>query len=333
VRSRLGSSRVGIALAVATCVWVVVSSLSTGASVVDPLLVVVGAVLAYLAGRLVGPRLRVPVAAFVMSVVVVSLAVSAEGVPVDRPGAALLHTDLLGYLNADAAWAVQGMAAAALVVVSTGVRALRVTAAVVLLLLALQPLLTGSWAAVIGAVFVLGAVPLARHQHAARRAATAGVLVVAGVVAVTVALGIAHTADPAATDPAALVLTERRVDLWADAVQITRDHPVTGVGADGFEEASPTARASRDTKPAHSTWLQAAAEYGLPGAVLLLLLALWPFTALGSGPSAVVGAAGWTAFLLHASVDFVARTEAVLLLAVFVVGLASDRRRVDGAGL
>jgi O-antigen ligase len=318
---------VGIALAIAASGWVVLSSAASGASARGPLLLAVPAVAAYVVGRLTGPRLRVPVASVLMTVVLVSLAVGAHAIPVDRPGAQVLETTLLGYLNADAAWAVQGMALAALVLVASGSGWLRVAAAVVLGLLGLQPALTGSWVAVVGGMLVLLALLLARRDRVAARAATAGLVVVTGVVATTAALGLAHLGEPDATDPAARVLTERRIDLWADAVRISGDHPVTGVGAGGFEETSPTARASRDTKPAHSTWLEAAAELGLPGALLLLALALWPFTALGTGPPAVVGAAAWTAFLLHASVDYVSRSEAVVVLAAFVVGLATDLRR------
>ena len=225
--------------------------------------------------------------------------------PFDRPGAQVLETDVFGYLNADAAWAVQGLAAAALVVVAARRTGSRVLGVVLMAALGLQPLLTGSWAAVLGGVLVAAAALVALP---ARRVAAAGLAALVAVVGVTAGLAVAHDANPDLTDPAARVLTERRLDLWADAVGLAADHPVTGVGAGRFEEESATARASRDTKPAHSTWLEAAAETGLPGGLLLVALALWPLAAVGTGRAAAVGAAAWTAFCLHASVDYVTDT-------------------------
>ena len=160
----------------------------------------------------------------------------------------------------------------------------------------------------------------------ARRVAAAGLAALVALVGVTAGLAVAHDANPDLTDPAARVLTERRLDLWDDAVGLAAEHPVTGVGAGRFEEESATARASRDTKPAHSTWLEAAAETGVPGALLLLALALWPLAAVGTGRAAAVGAAAWTAYCLHASVDYVTDSVGVVVLAALVVGLSTDHR-------
>ena len=314
----LGSGRVGAALAVSVCAWVGISSLATGASVSGPLLLVVPAVAAYVVGRLVGPW-RTPAAALLAVVVLATLVIGADRVPRHRPGAQVLETDVFGYLNADAAWAVQGLAAAALVVVGTRRTGPRVLGVVLMGGLGLQPLLTGSWAAVLGGVLVAGVllgVP-------GRRVAAAGLAATVAGVGLTAVLAVAHDADPDLTDPAARVLTERRLDLWSDAVDLAAEHPVTGVGSGRFEEESATARASRDTKPAHSTWLEAAAETGVPGALLLLALALWPLAAVGTGRAAAVGAAAWTALCLHASIDYVTDTVGVVVLAALVVGLAS----------
>ena len=278
----------------------------------------VPAVAAYVVGRLVGPW-RVPAAALLAVVVLATLVIGADRVPLDRPGAQVLETDVFGYLNADAAWAVQGLAAAALVVVAARRTGPRVLGVVLMGVLGLQPLLTGSWAAVLGGVLVAGG-------HLAlgvpgRRVAAAGLAATVAVVGLTAVLAVAHDADPDLTDPAARVLTERRLDLWSDAVELAADHPVTGVGSGRFEEESATARASRDTKPAHSTWLEAAAETGVPGGLLLLALALWPLAAVGTGRAAAVGAAAWTAFCLHASIDYVTDTVGVVVLAALVIGL------------
>ena len=321
MRAGLGSGRVGAALAAAVCAWAVVSSLVTGASVSGPLLLVVPAVAAYVVGRLVRSWL-VPVAALLALFVLVTLVIGADRVPFDRPGAQVLETDVFGYLNADAAWAVQGLAAAALVVVAARRSGPRVLGVVLMAALGLQPVLTGSWAAVLGGALVAAVALVALP---ARRVAPAGLAALVALVGVTAGLAVAHDANPDLTDPAARVLTERRLDLWDDAVGLAAEHPVTGVGAGRFEEESATARASRDTKPAHSTWLEAAAETGVPGALLLLALALWPLAAVGTGRAAAVGAAAWTAYCLHASVDYVTDSVGVVMLAALVVGLSTDQ--------
>lgn len=66
------------------------------------------------------------------------------------------------------------------------------------------------------------------------------------------------------------VLTEHRVALWQDALDLARDHPALGVGPGRFAEVSTAAARSPavDGRP-HSALLQQAAEQGLPGVVLL----------------------------------------------------------------
>lgn len=80
-------------------------------------------------------------------------------------------------------------------------------------------------------------------------------------------------------------LTEHRVQLWQDALLITREHPVLGTGPDSFAEQSPTsgAAAASGGKP-HSAPLQAAAELGLPGLLLLGAVFGWLLLALGASP-------------------------------------------------
>ncbi|MCH6159050.1 O-antigen ligase family protein [Streptomyces sp. M600PL45_2] len=116
-------------------------------------------------------------------------------------------------------------------------------------------------------------------------------------------------------------LTGHRVELWRDALAITRDHPVLGTGPDSFGELSATARAAgaratvadegtfaeetaaetagqaatgsgpaavdaasaSDGKP-HSAPLQVAAEQGLPGLALLASAFGWLLLALRASP-------------------------------------------------
>ncbi|NLU73566.1 O-antigen ligase family protein [Streptomyces sp. HNM0575] len=99
-------------------------------------------------------------------------------------------------------------------------------------------------------------------------------------------------------------LTGHRVELWQDALAITRDHPVLGAGPDTFRDLSVTAGGEgapgavgvRETAPAqqapysdgkpHSAPLQVAAEQGLPGLVLLAAAFGWLLLALRISPRA-----------------------------------------------
>jgi O-antigen ligase len=109
-------------------------------------------------------------------------------------------------------------------------------------------------------------------------------------------------------------LTGHRVELWRDALAITREHPLLGAGPDTFKDLSVTARgaggtartavagqgmlpepepAPSDGKP-HSAPLQVAAEQGLPGLALLASAFGWLLLALRSSsrPTPVVLTAG-----------------------------------------
>ena len=120
-------------------------------------------------------------------------------------------------------------------------------------------------------------------------------------------------------------LTQRRVSLWTDAVHLARHEPLVGYGPQSFATASPTAASDPDTRAAHSELLQVAAETGLVGAGLLLALVGWAYLALAHaaqpGP-AVVGAVAWSAFALHALVDYVANFPLVVATAGLALGLA-----------
>lgn len=121
-------------------------------------------------------------------------------------------------------------------------------------------------------------------------------------------------------------LSERRVVLWAEALDLTRAEPALGVGVGGFAEQAPTAVADRDARWAHSAWLQQAAETGLPGAALLVLLALAAVLGVGragrSASSTLAGAAV-AAVLLQASIDYVLHFSAVAVLTSLLAGIAS----------
>lgn len=126
-------------------------------------------------------------------------------------------------------------------------------------------------------------------------------------------------------------LTEYRVGLWQDALDLTREHPLLGTGPDTFRELSPTNReaALSDGKP-HSAPLQLAAEQGLPGLLLLgaaytwLMLALWASTR--QTPVVLTAAAALSALAALSAIGNALSFTQVTAGAGVLAGIACARR-------
>ena len=228
----------------------------------------------------------------------------------------------LGYANANAALAVE-VAAIALIAATRSRR----TVARALLVVAALPVLAvawfnQSWAALLPglALFVITVIVLYRRP----RRSGAAIVTAAAIVGLAV-VGQLLVATGTGDGPAARALSERRVDLWTDAVHLARQQPLFGHGPQSFATASPTAASDPDTRAAHSELLQVAAETGLVGAGLLLLIVGWAYLALARAPDpgpAIVGAFAWSAFAVHALVDYVANFPLVVAAAGLALGLA-----------
>ncbi|MDX1621627.1 MAG: O-antigen ligase family protein [Nitriliruptorales bacterium] len=187
----------------------------------------------------------------------------------------------------------------------------------------------GSHAAAMLALTLPGAMWVTRGGGRHRRwlAASVGFLLVA--IAFTIVLGTTY--EPGERSGAVervvdATLSERRVQLWADAVALMIDHPATGVGPGNFAEMSPTAIAHPDTAPVHSEFLQLGAETGLLGFVLGLLVAIAAILRWRRpGADAVVAATLVAGLALHASMDYVLHFAVVPLVAAAVTGAESAR--------
>lgn len=74
---------------------------------------------------------------------------------------------------------------------------------------------------------------------------------------------------------------ESRIDLWKDCLRVVADKPIFGVGPGNFRVVA-ASLGWPPGKQAHTTWLQTAAENGIPGVTLLLLMfgiaayKIWP---------------------------------------------------------
>ena len=116
-----------------------------------------------------------------------------------------------------------------------------------------------------------------------------------------------------------------RATVWSDTVRLAAAHPVIGSGLGTFAEAYPPFRSPEvraHYTHAHNDWLQAVAEGGLVGSLLLLAIVApvarrWPEAVVGRGGPLVAGfASGLAAFAAHAILDFPARIPAVTAAAL-----------------
>ena len=90
-----------------------------------------------------------------------------------------------------------------------------------------------------------------------------------------------------------------RLELWQDCLTVMARHPVLGVGPGHFPKVAWEFGWSAG-KEAHTTWLQAGAETGVPSLVFLfsfyLLAALWGLRAARRHPNAETGMFGMCVF-------------------------------------
>ncbi len=118
------------------------------------------------------------------------------------------------------------------------------------------------------------------------------------------------SSGPSARSSARLtsVSPDSRLALWSVALHAAEHHPLTGAGAGSFETEWLAHRTTgTDTRFAHSVFLEAAAEGGLPGLVLTALVLLAPLVAavrLRHRRGVCLAACGYTVFVVHAGFDW-----------------------------
>ncbi|NGO06100.1 O-antigen polymerase [Streptomyces sp. HC44] len=125
-------------------------------------------------------------------------------------------------------------------------------------------------------------------------------------------------------------LTQQRVQLWRDALDMARLEPGLGVGPGRFPELSPTVTQSPlpEGKP-YSAPFQQAAEQGLVGVVLLAAVFCWMLYALWRAPRptpvALTAGAALTALAAIAAVGNALSLPTVTAGAGLLAGLATAR--------
>jgi O-antigen ligase len=247
-----------------------------------------------------------------------------------------------GYSSITGAFFAQACIAALMLAVSP-VLAVRLSGIVAALAFGWVTIATQTRTSAILLVVVLLGVVAARVLASPRRIVASFAAIVAVAFVVTVVLGATYDTNRS-TALARLVdatVTERRQALWHDALVLAARNPLIGIGPGRFGVESPVARSDRDAPWAHEEFLQASAEVGIAGGVLLLALFGIGFARLARGPRvdalAVLGAASLAVLGVHACVEYVLQRPAVPLAAAALVGAGIgpfrrwDRRRARDA--
>jgi O-antigen ligase len=319
----------GLGLCAAAAGWTIVSALITGGDPlpVAALFIAVGA--SYGAARVIATRSRWLVPAVVAGAIVISAWLFRSDLPSTLPLDGPLH-----YTNASAALYLQATIAGLMLSFVGPSRSLRAAGLVAALLLGGATVLTNSQAA-----DVLLALPLiaqfCRSSGSVRVCVLVfGALVLAALIA-SVALGLANPTPGGEARLSRLVadtVTERRPELWHDALMLMERHPLAGVGPARFQYKSSIALSDPDARWAHNGFLQEGAEGGFPALLIVIGLFVWSFLRLGRGedPDTVtaLGAAALGALGVQATIDYLFHFPALPLVAAALVGVAVTGGRV-----
>lgn len=274
-------------------------------------------------GVLIVARLLGPWASWLAPLAVLLAAAALVAQPMGGTTPSGVRYGPLVYANATAAFYLLATAAAVMLAAGTHRMPVRLAAAAAALASAAAVIDSRSQAGAALLLLVAVAV-LARRRLTVRALLVAGALAVLAAVSVTAWLGATHASQ--ATDgevrrAAASTLSERRLELWQDGLDLAITYPVTGVGPGRFRVFSPTSRSDQDAFAAHHEYLQTAAELGLPGGLLVLGLVGWGYAALWRRADRIAAVAGaaLTATAVHATVDYVLHAPAVPLALVALV--------------
>jgi len=213
------------------------------------------------------------------------------------------------------------------------------------LVLAAALLNTGSRGGTVAAAVALVAVILLSLRRAGGTRTTLTTTLLAGLGAAFIVVAV--SGDFLFARLAAGLGTEDRLAVYADTLDMIRDRPLLGQGGGTFIDAFPLyhlrASSAYLWDRAHDTYLQAAAELGLPAFAILVAGLVVVVVTIGRGalrrgethPAVVAAVAVAAATAFHSLVDFSLQVQAVGLTAAVVMGAGlgeSVRRARSGRG-
>jgi O-antigen ligase len=271
--------------------------------------------------------------------IVPALAVAAAAAVAIRKWQVLVAGPLtapFGYSSAAGAFFMLAATAALILAVRANAWMARVMAATLAIAFALVPFLNGTRTAVaLMVLFPLALLP--REPGVTRRAIGASAAVPLLALLTVVLLGATYRpGEPLGRVGRAVdaTLSERRLELWHDALLTFIRNPIRGVGPELYPEVSEVAQKEHHTRWPHSEPLHFAAESGLPGLLIIIGAFGFGFAWLwrqSPDRSHTVAAFGLAAIGVHANVDYVLHYPAVPLLAAAIVGTGvTDHRRSVG---
>jgi O-antigen ligase len=311
----------GLGLFGAAVLWTYISAWVNGGSADAVVAVLVAVVLVFVIARLVADE-----SGWIVPGAVAMLAATAAVVFLSDLAARGPLTGPLGYSNASAALYLQGSVAACMGAVAAPKRLLRVAGLVLAVALAVTTVLAGSDAASLLLLLPLAGL-VVRTEGGVRKL----IVVFLGLFLIALALSMFLGAIwvDGRSDLVGRVVEEslsgRRPALWHDAMELTMQRPLVGVGPGRFREESPLAVSDSDAAWAHNGFLQQGAEGGVPALVLAVSIFVWGFARLLSiplGRGASLAAASLTAVGIHACVDYVLHFPILPMMAAALVGAA-----------
>jgi len=321
----------GMTLVAALATWIFVAALASGGDPIPGALTLGGSAAALIVARMVSSIRRLLVPALVVGAAGTLILVDPSGIFTAAPRAGPF-----GFSSITGAFYLQGAVGGLMLAARSPTAWGKSAGVLAAILFSAVPIFTETRAAVI--LLLVLAVPVALLRRTGRR----GFIVACGVVfaaalLTSIALGATYgDGDRRGTVDTFVdsTLTERRVGLWQEAIAMTVDSPLTGVGPGRFRFHSELIREDADVPWAHNDLLQQGAETGVPGFLLLTSLFAWGFVRLrariAGSVMPVLGAVSLAALGVHACIEYVLQRPAVPIVAAAILGSAiGPRKRFD----